>query len=58
MYARHRIMVIHSRAKQSMPMSMSKQKLQIGHEDMTKAQKFDIEVKSQHQIGIMNLRDT
>ena len=34
------------------------QKLQVGHEDMTKANKFDIEVKGQRRIGIMNVRDT
>ena len=32
--------------------------LQVGHEDMTKAYKFDLEVKGQHRIGIMNVRDT
>ena len=34
----------------------SKQKLEVGHEDVTKAYKF--EVKGQQRIGIMNVRNT
>ena len=33
----------------------SKQKLQVGHEDMTKAYKFDLEVKGQYRIGNTNV---
>ena len=36
----------------------SKQKLQVGHEDMTKAYKFDLEVKGQRRIMIMDVPDT
>ena len=30
-------------------------KLQVGHEDMTKADKYDLEVKGQLRIGKMNI---
>ena len=36
----------------------SKQKLQVGHEDMSKAYNIDLEVKGQHQIGNMNILET
>ena len=36
----------------------SKQKLHVRHEDMTKAYKFDLEVKGQHQIGNLNVHVT
>ena len=36
----------------------SLQKLQVGHKDVTKTYKFDLEVKGQHQNWIMNVRDT
>ena len=44
-------------AKYGMPISKLTE-VQVGHEDMTKAFKFDLEVNGQHQIGIMNIRDT
>ena len=34
------------------------QKLRIGHEDMTKAYKFDLEVKGKDRIGIMIVGNT
>ena len=36
----------------------SKQKLHVEHEDMTKAYKFDLEVKGQHRMGNMNVHVT
>ena len=40
-------------------MSVSKLTVvKVGHEDMTKAYKFDLEVKGQHRNGIMNVRNT
>ena len=31
------------------------QKLQVGHEDMTKASKFDLEVKGQHRMYVSHV---
>ena len=36
----------------------SYQKLKVGHEDMTNAYKFYLEVKGQHRFEIMNVRNT
>ena len=47
MYLTHPLMVIDQSAKFDMPMSKLTE-LQIVHEDMTKAFKFDLEVKGQH----------
>ena len=56
MYYPHPHMVIDQYAKYDM--TMSKFKLQVGHEDMTKAHKFDLKVKVQGRIWIMNVRDS
>ena len=32
--------------------------LKVGHEDITKTYKFNLEVKGQHRIGVMNVRNT
>ena len=44
-------------AKYDTPVSC-KQKLWVGHEEMSKPYKFDLEVKDQRRIGIVNVCDT
>ena len=44
-------------AKYDTPVSC-KQKLWVGHEKMSKPYKFDLEVKGQRRIGIVNVCDT
>ena len=44
-------------AKYDTPVSC-KQKLWVGHEEMSKPYKFDLEVKGQRRIGIVNVCDT
>ena len=57
MYVTHPPLVIDPCAKYGMPMSKLTE-LQVGHEDMTKAYKIDLEVKGQHPVWIMNVHDT
>ena len=58
MYVTHRLMVIHPCAKYGMP--MSNQKKSYGPDTKTgqKLYKFDLEVKVQGRIWIMNVHDT
>ena len=56
MYLTHLLVVIDPCAKYNMPMPKLTE-ITVGHEDMTKAFKFDLEVKGQHRIGIMNVRN-
>ena len=57
MYATHCLMVIHPYTKYGKPMSNQK-KLWTGQETCQKPYKFDLKVKVQGRIWIMNLRDT
>ena len=58
MYVIHCTMVIHSRAKQSMTIFKGQKKLSPEHRQCHKPYKFDLEVKVQGCIRIMNVLDT
>ena len=56
---KHSLVVIDPCAKYGMPIYMSKQtEIRVGYEHTTKTYKFDLEVKGQRHIGIMNVRNT
>ena len=57
MYDKHLLMLIDPSAKYGMPIS-EQNRLWVRHEDTTKTYKFDLEIKSQCRIGIMNVHNT
>ena len=58
MYVTHCTMVIHLRAEQSMTMLKDKKGLVLYTKQCHKSYKFDLEVKDQGSIRIMNVLDT
>ena len=58
MYLTHPLMVIDPCDKYGMPVSKLTEVTGHGHKDMIKAYKFDLEVKGQHRIGILNIHNT
>ena len=58
MYLKHLLMVIHPCAKYGKPMSNKKNSYGPDTKKCQKPYKFDLEVKVQGRIWIMNVRDT